>query len=160
MFYTIIYKVGGKFWRWEGYIDPKCNLPGLGSCFIWYHWVQICNFCLQKGSFFYQFCECFPYSDNFLFDAVLQFLCPKNREARDCCRSTKYCHAVPTLCFGLSCPGNTPRLTQQCQSLCTLLLKAGVNDPALDLFEAVNLWVCRRSRYLNGGPTKAVRSLA
>ena len=49
------------------------------------------------------------------------------------------------LCFGLSCPGNTPRLTQQ--SLCTLLFKAWVNDPALDLFETVNLWVCWRSNY-------------
>ena len=33
-FRIIISKVGGKFRRWEGYVDPKCNLPGLGSCFI------------------------------------------------------------------------------------------------------------------------------
>ena len=61
------------------------------------------------------------------------------------------------LCFSLSCPGDTPRLTQQCQSLCTLLFKTGVNDPAPDLFEAVNLWVEELIvRYLNEGPTKAV----
>ena len=51
------------------------------------------------------------------------------------------------LCFSLSCPGDTPRLTQQCQSLCTLLFKAWVNDPTPDLFETVNLWVCWRTNY-------------
>ena len=30
------------------FLIQKCNLLGLGSCFIWYHWVQIFNFCLQK----------------------------------------------------------------------------------------------------------------
>ena len=34
------------------FLIQKCNLLGLGSCFIWYHWVQIRNFCLQKGTFF------------------------------------------------------------------------------------------------------------
>ena len=47
------------------FLIQKCNLLGLGSCFIWYHWVQIRNFCLQKGTFFYQFC--FPYSGLFFF---------------------------------------------------------------------------------------------
>ena len=94
------------------------------------------------------------------FYAVLQFLRPKTekkREARDCCRSTKYCHAGPTGCA----LAWVARLTQQCQSLCTLLFKTGVNDPAPDLFEAVNLWVEELIvRYLNEGPTKEVPSLA